>query len=280
MYIKDVFSDEKINRIESTHIVNFKECLKSLKKKNGKPYAPETINKIINILCDIFSFGCNTLKIMDPNQNPMIGIKREKITYKKKITWTDEQINCFLSSDIVKSSHYYEMFCVSIMLGCRPGEVCGLSESDFNNEDKTLAFYRGINKFSNFSDLKNFQSHRANYIPKPLRIQIQKKLVWKKEMRLKYPDFFNNDALFVTESGGYVNPNYYSQQFRRTLREYNLRHTFASLNYSHGEQDKVLSSIMGNSVKTFLQNYAHIRGEQEKKTLESFSDSINISKTL
>ncbi|MDD3744999.1 MAG: tyrosine-type recombinase/integrase [Anaerostipes sp.] len=289
-YIKEVFENVGIRKIESSHILKFKTLMQETTNKNGKPYSPETINKMINILCDIFNFASDELKVIEPNKNPMLGIKRNHVPYKKKITWTNEQIQAFLNSPIVKESHYYAMFATSLLVGTRPGETCGLAETDLNKELHTLELNRGIDKQGNFTDLKTPASHRSIYLPDALYDLIKSSLTWKKKIQLQYPDFFTTDTLFVTEEGGAVTPNHYSKMFRRTIERYsqsvkpkdripqiplyNCRHTFGTNNYSRGVQDKIISSIMGNDVKTFLHNYAHIRGSEEKKTISDFADII------
>lgn len=218
----------------------------------------------------------------------MIGIKRFRVPNVKCDTWTDDDIRLFINSKEAKSSHYYEMYCCSPLLGPRPGEVCGLSEDDFDLKHHIFTYNRGLDKYGNLTDLKNAQSHRPTYVPDVLYNLIKKKLIWKKEMKLMYTDKFRNNFLFNTEIGTPVTPNHYSRMFKRTLKRYNAnhdqkltditlyecRHTFATTNLERGESDKLLSEIMGNSVKTFLQKYAHVRGKKEENTLEKYSNII------
>ena len=151
-----------------------------------------------------------------------------------------------------------------------------------------LEFNRGYDKFGELSDLKTGTSIRAVYVPEILADMIRRKLLWKKQMRMQYPDFFDNDFLFVTTEGLPVNPDYYGKKFRSAVRQYNknhieklpeisvygCRHSFATNNYERGESDKLLSELMGNSVKVFLQNYAQIRRAKAEKAISDFADII------
>ena len=47
-------------------------------------YKPETVNKCINILSNIFKFAIQTLRVLAPTDNPMIGIKTPKSTIQKE----------------------------------------------------------------------------------------------------------------------------------------------------------------------------------------------------
>lgn len=40
--------------------------------------------------------------LLPANENPTIGIKRSKVPYKKKATWTDRQVFMFISNEIVR----------------------------------------------------------------------------------------------------------------------------------------------------------------------------------
>lgn len=279
-YIKDAFESFQIERISALDVQRYTNTL-------SEKYTPETVNKCINILSDIFQFSIQTLKLLPANENPMIGIKRLKVPYTKKVTWTDEQISLFLNSKIIRSNHYYPMFCISLLLGMRPGEVCGFCDDDLIEDTQTLTFHRTIDKDGNISEAKTQGSIRALYLPDTLYTIVRQSQKRKLQLKSYHPDF-QHDFLFTTITGHRVNPNYYSAQFRNALKAYNkqeeiklpqiplynCRHSFATNNYERGESDKVLSDIMGNSPKTFLQTYAHIRRRQSVKAITDYAEKI------
>lgn len=217
----------------------------------------------------------------------MIGIKRLKVPYKKKVTWTDEQVAAFLNSPVIKANHYYPMFCVSLILGMRPGEVCGFCDDDLIHETHTIMVHRTIDKEGNVDDTKNTNSIRALYLPSVLYDIVRQTQTVKLQLKSYHPDY-QHDFLFTTVKGQPVNPNRYSTKFREALKEYNnqeaeplpriplynCRHSFATNNYERGESDKVLSDIMGNSPKTFLQTYAHIRRRQSDQAVTAYEEKI------
>lgn len=153
-FINPVFGDCKIDKITSEHILKFKTlCEENL------GYKPETINKILNIITNIFNFAILPLKILDIKDNPMTGIKRCKVPEVKHTTWTEEQITYFLELPFVAESAYYAMLIVMFATGARPGEICGFAELDLTKQ-RVLTLNRGLNRFGNTSDLKNDRSHR------------------------------------------------------------------------------------------------------------------------
>lgn len=279
-YIKDTFESSQIDHIQPLTIQRYVNVL-------SKNYAPETVNKCINILSDIFQFAIQTLRVLAPTDNPMIGIKRLKVPYKKKKTWTDEQIARFLNSPVIKANHYYSMFCVSLVLGCRPAEVCGLCDDDLIDEYQEIAIHRTLDKDGNINDTKTSGSVRALYLPNDLYTIVKQTRTHKLQLKDYHPNY-QHDFLFTTIKGRPVNPNRYSMYFRKALKEfndkedeplpliplYNCRHSFATNNYERGESDKVLSDIMGNSPKTFIQSYAHIRRRQSNKAVTDYAEKI------
>lgn len=279
-HIKDVFESSQIDHIRSIQI---QELVNTMSEK----YSPETVNKCINILSDIFQFAIQTLKALPGSENPMIGIKRLKVPYKKKVTWTDEQIAQFLNDPGIKANHYYPMFCISLILGMRPGEVCGFCDDDLVDGCHELTFHRTIDKSGLINDAKTSGSVRALYLPDILYQIVKQTQLRKLHLKSYHPDY-QHDFLFTTVRGRPVNPNRYSMQFRTALKAYNerseeplpviplynCRHSFATNNYERGESDKVLSDIMGNSPKTFLQTYAHIRRRQSDQAVIDYEKKI------
>ena len=74
-YIFPVFEDVPISAIEPKHILNFKKSLEDGNNPKKRKYGAETVNKCINVLCDVFNFAVSPLKLIDGKDNPMIGIK-------------------------------------------------------------------------------------------------------------------------------------------------------------------------------------------------------------
>lgn len=247
-YIFPVFEDVPISAIEPKHILNFKKSLEDGNNPKKRKYGAETVNKCINVLCDVFNFAVSPLKLIDGKDNPMIGIKRNKVAYVVKQTWSDEQISIFLSSMEAKESHYYAMFCCQILLGPRPSETCGLAESDYDPIRQCFYMHRTLNKYGVLEDnMKGSNSFRAVYRPDHLY------------------------RMFTRVEKRY-NANH--EESLPVITLYGCRHTFATTNYERGESDKVLSEIMGNTPATFLQKYAHIHGDRKQQSLDAFENII------
>lgn len=290
-YIQEIFEGKAVTGITSVHIQNYINVMK-------KKYGPETVNKCINILSNIFNYSIDTLKII--SSNPCCRVKRAKVILPAKTTWTDEQCMYFLKLPEVRFSHFYGMFVLSLLTGARPGEVCGIAETDLTDAGE-LTLHRGLDNDLVVSDMKTSQSHRGLTLPEPIAKAVERSLQWKKEMQAKHEGFADNDFLFVNEDGNPIKPDTYSKAFRSILRKHNekmekyldthgkfpnggsmlpqialydCRHSFATNNLSNDERHEVIAQIMGNSVKTLLSRYAHVDTKMTSKTLENYSKHV------
>lgn len=285
-FLLDVFGDKPINKITPVHIQRYVNEIKNL-------YAEETVNKCINILVDIFNYSITPLK--EITSSPMSGIKRVKVPRKKREIWSESEIQYFLALPEVKGSDYYAMLCISLLLGSRPSEVCGLAENSLQDNPKRLDFRRGYDRYGEVSDMKTEGSHREILIPDALYKIIHRKLLWKKEQKLSDLHFGDNDFLFVGEYGNPIKPDLYSKAFKRLLRHnntsvedsdtntqkglvlpditlYGCRHSFATNTLANNTDPSLISSILGNSVKTLLTFYAHPNQERQLGLLNEYSE--------
>lgn len=295
-YIKDIFEDQQVSKVTSLHVQKYITILK-------EKYSPETVNKIINILTGIFAYAVDPLKCI--TINPVSGTKRCKVTPKNKTVWTDDMISYFLNLPEVKESHYYPMFCLSALLGPRPGEVCGLTENALlTTPTYCIDFDRGYDNWECKTDLKTRQSHRTPPIPKYLYKLIHKTVICKKEMRMSNSEWGQNDFLFVSQKGKPIKPHQYATGFKRLLVAHNkavedyeleygniphnsmklpyitlygFRTSFATNNMRRHPNAALISSIMGNSPKTLIQFYTQSDTEMQKELINQY---IKIEKTI
>ena len=60
------------------------------------------------------------------------------------------------------------MLCISLILGSRPGEICGLKDNALRDSPFSLVFDEGLNKYGQDTTLKTDGSHRELPIPEAL----------------------------------------------------------------------------------------------------------------
>ena len=236
----------------------------------------------------------------------MNAVKRCKVAEVKHTTWTEDQITYYLELPFVVESPYYAMLITMFAVGTRPGELCGLAETDLTKQ-RILTLNRGLNRYGNASDLKNPRSHRPLRLSQPLYDLIMAQLKRKRKYRFEAivagdlsPEE-DNDYLFVGLNGQPVKPDTLSKNFKRLLRKnnkiceeilkeegklpdnlqilpdmrlYDTRHSFATNLMIAGKKSKLIAEVMGNSVKTMEHHYAHIKESMHEETLEEYGDKI------
>lgn len=170
-YLSEVFGEQPVSSVKPIHIQKFVNIFK-------EKYGPETTNKNITVLKNIFEFALVTLQ--EIKSNPVTGIKRVKVPRHTHTTWDDETIQYFLSLPTVMESNYYELFCVSFLLGPRPSEVCGLKEDSLLSNPPRLRYYKGYDRYGAESDMKTDGSHRTIWIPENLYRLLRRKYLQKR----------------------------------------------------------------------------------------------------
>ena len=289
-YLSEVFGDQPIDAIKPIHIQRFVNVFK-------ETHGPETTNKAITVLKNIFEFAIGTLQ--EIKKNPVSDIKRTKVPRRTHTTWDDATIQYFLNLPSVMESNYYEMFCISFLLGPRPGEVCGIKEDSLMNNPPRLRYYKGFDRYGVESEMKTDDSHRTIRIPESLYKLLRRRYLQKKEMQLSDPTFAKNNFLFISPKGNPIKPDQYSKAFKRLIKAhnapleakltagkqlkkterilpdiplYNCRHSFATNSLDTHYDPALISSIMGNSPKTLLTFYAQPKGEMQLNLLSKNTD--------
>lgn len=297
-YIKDIFGDKAIGKITAVHVQKYVNAMK-------EKYSPETVNKCISVLVDVFGYAIDPLRWI--TENPASGIKRCKVPRKKKTTWNDDMIQYFLNLPEVLASHYYPMLVLSAMLGPRPGEVCGLRDNGLSTTTMQpgkqfvylINFEFGFDNWEYDTDLKNNGSHRTPPIPKYLYDIIHKRLIWKRKMHLADNTWGNNNYMFVSQNGEPIKPHQYAEGFNRLVDAHNrrieahkaeygklptgamelpeitlygLRTSFATNNMRRCPNAALVSSVMGNSPKTLMQFYAQGELDMQMELVTQYAE--------
>lgn len=170
---------------------------------------------------------------------------------------------------------------LSLYMGLRVGEVCGISWRDINFDDATLHIHHTVERISIrdagadhaktklvLTDVKSDASDRVLPIPSKL-LQILK------ECRKGDTDF-----VLQGERHPYTDPRTLQYFFQRYLEHCHLRyvnyhvlrHTFATRCMESGMDIKSLSEILGHSnVNITLNTYVHSSLDHKRKQLETMT---------
>lgn len=270
-YIKEYFSDSLMTEIEPIDITSF---MLQLDK------SPATINKVMNILKQIFDFAVTLKQI---RYNPCIGIKKPAIKKTKKKTWTEKEIHRFLNLKDTKQATCYLAFSILFATGMRPGEVCGLRWCDWINDYFVPTI--GIDKDREVTDLKNEKAHENVYISQSIILLLKKEKAYQesiyREKGLPFPDdgYINS----LTPDMRPMTVDYLNKAFSRiiqrngleAIRLYDARHSLGTNMMRSGINPKQVAEVLRHSsVKTTLDNYSHVDEKMYKNTINTYNNKI------
>lgn len=167
---------------------------------------------------------------------------------------------------------------ISLYMGLRIGELCGLTWSDIDLEHKVLYVRRTVQRISThgvgdkktkvvISTPKSDNSFRMIVIP---------------DFLTEYLSMYKNDEDFYILSGSkkIVEPRTYQYRYKKILSEANtedhnyhqLRHTFATNCMQNGFDVKTLSIVLGHkTVNITLNRYIHPDYIHERKLMNKLS---------
>lgn len=258
LHIQSVFGDKKLNSIKASELAIWQNNL--LEK-----LAPKTVKLIRSVFCTILD---DALKDELISKNPFSIVDSPKNKeVKEKNPFTLDEINQILSHANPKMKAF---FALGFFTGMRTGELIALKWSDINFQDKTISISRSIRQGVE-SVPKTKNSIRTIEI---LDVLMPYLLAHRKSS--------DNDAVYVFET--YQKKAYTSADKIRVsyweplLKElnikyrilYQMRHTFASMMISNGEDILWVSNMLGHKDSTTtLQSYARYI-QHEKKTRASF----------
>ena len=273
IYIREYFKEWLAKEIDSSDIFDFMIQLDK---------APSTVNKIMNILSQIFDFAI-TLKQV--RINPCNGIKKPAIRISKKKTWDEKTINRFLNLKDTKNSTAYTAFLILFTTGMRPGEVCGLRWCDWI--DDYFSPEIGIDSKREETRLKNEKAHDNVYLDQRVILQLKKtKMAHTAIYNENVPGEPLPDNYFINCLMPDFRPmtvDYLRKTFNKIVEKNNLprirlydsRHSLGTNMMRNGVNPKEVSEILRHtSVKTTLDNYSHVDERMYKNTSKAYNDKI------
>ena len=253
-HIKNEIGLIKISRLNDEVVRKYINNKKHQFKKNTEQYlSSSTIYAIVNILRQVFKQNDINIKI----ENIKVTTKRGKSLY-------EDEKNNFEKLLFDKDSTITTGILISLFLGLRESEVCGLKWDDIDLERKIISVGRIISRVKSFNTKnktkliitapKTLASNRILPLPEKLynRMLIQK----------------NNavvNSYLLTGTDRFMDPRRYYNLYKKYLSELNLnytyhdlRHTFATRCIELGIDVKTLMELMGHAnITTTMNLYVH-----------------------
>ncbi|NPV89211.1 MAG: site-specific integrase [Firmicutes bacterium] len=270
LHIKPILGYIKLLQLRPSDIQQFY----TKKLKEGK--ASQTVRHMHTVLKGSLKQAARESMIP---RNIMDLVDPPKIIRREIRPLTREEIEVFL--EVIKKSYYYPLFMGYLFTGLRRGELLALHWRDVDLEKGTLTVTETLNRHKRkdknerttntellFGRTKTKSSRRTIPLPEVL-IELLREHKAKQEALKNQPDTFyqDTDLVFATQKGTPIEPNSVLRALKSILKKnklpqisvHDLRHTFATLLLSLGENPKVVAEMMGHSnASVTIDVYSHV----------------------
>jgi integrase len=270
------FSRHEILPVSQVHI--FIEYLLS-------KYAKSTVEKLLTLLSAAINLSIDYGKYDGKNLVPKI-IDSLAVKKKKQIkSFTDAEVLAILDAfknntynpkcSCHKHSYYYPLVAFRFLTGCRPSEAIALTWNDIiEKHGKTwIKFDKRYTANELLLGTKNGINCRLFPVNEELKFLLD-----------NIPKNPKTNLIFPNTEGNYLSTNNFGRRIWKPVVEslvkdglvseylpfYDIRHTFATKLCRSGKVDlKTISSIIGNSVDTLIENYLAVDEALELPTIIS-----------
>jgi len=214
-------------------------------------------------------------------ENPARYLERPRVERKERDYLRPDEIRVFLQG---ANPDYRALFLTAILTGMRRGELIALRWGDINWDDSTVHVRRSLHK-GKFIPPKSKRSVRSIVMSPALKSALRERWITRKENR--------NDLVFANSVGEPLDPdNLVRREFHpalsrsglRRIRFHDLRHTYAALLISQGENIKFIQHQLGHaSIQTTMDCYGHLLPEVSQGTGKRLDETVfgeSVSKML
>ncbi|MEW6410912.1 MAG: site-specific integrase [Candidatus Zixiibacteriota bacterium] len=205
-------------------------------------------------------------------RDPSLYVKRPRVEQEEMDFLTPEEIRIFLEN--VNPVHY-TLFLTAVMTGMRRGELLALQWGDIDWNSSEISIRRSIFR-GEFIKPKTKNSIRRIVMSPVLRQALEQHRFIGRASEM--------DLVFSNENGSSLDPeNLIKREFHpaldraglRRIRFHDLRHTYASLLISQGENIKFIQSQLGHaSAKTTLDRYGHLMPNLENDAARRLDKTV------
>ena len=253
-HIKNEIGLIKISKLNDEVVKKYINNKKhQLKKNNNQNLSSSTIYAIANILRQVFKKNDIDIKI-----------ENIKVTTKKGKSLYEDEKNNFEKLLFNEESTITTGILISLFLGLRESEVCGLKWEDIDLDRKIINVKRIISRVKSFNTKNKTKLIIAT--PKTLssnRILPLPEKLYKRMLMQKNSSPTN--SYLLTNTDKFMDPRRYYNLYKKYLSRLNLdytyhdlRHTFATRCIELGIDAKTLMELMGHAnVTTTMNLYVH-----------------------
>lgn len=177
---------------------------------------------------------------------------------------------------------------IALLTGLRLGEICALNEKGLDFDQGALHVTHTAQRISGqgiiFKEPKTKMSKNVLPMTEIVSSILRERMHAIKTQRIRYANIYDNQYrgyLSVREDGSFMEPNYVSSVFRKTLqaqeeisriRFHDLRHSCASWLLYNGVDLKTIQEVLRHAdFSTTANTYSHVSNEMKKAALDTLT---------
>jgi integrase len=251
----------------------------SLMKKINQGYANSSVIHMKNAISGVLNLALDD-EVISVNPAHNIGKIFKKTQQKLSFEpYTQEELKKLLDSFTLNFPNHYPMFLALARTGIRFGECLGLQWKDIDFENRFINIERGLSK----GKIETPKSGQSRKVDMSLQLtDVLKKLLHQRKVEtLKNGWSSMPDWVFVARDGNPYHESYPRRIFYkatkkaglRKIRVHDLRHTYATLRITKGDNVADVSKQLGHhSVKFTMDIYYHWIPGGNKNEVDGLDD--------
>lgn len=272
-HVLDEFGEIPVNEITRGKIKGF------LRKKTNDGYSGSTVKHFRAVISGVLNDALDDEKILANPALNMKGIVKKKPANDAINPLSAKEVSSFLEAILEEYTRWYPLFLLLARTGLRIGEAIALTWDDIDFSKRHIHVQRSYVK-GDISYPKSGKDRRVD-----MTHQLGKTLKeLKREFKLKVVDDEKPDPgyIFKNKKGGFVDiNNLRNRVFHKAIKKakitdvriHDLRHTYATLRISKGDNIADVSKQLGHhSVKLTLDTYYHWMPGEKKSEVDALDN--------
>jgi len=282
-YIVPKLGTVLLSKLRPTHILELVTELRTGGGQNGKPLSPKTVRNVFGLLHGALEWALG-LELVARNVCHTSAAKPPRLSPSPAKALADDEVAKLLT--VANATRWGPFVTLALATGARRGELCALSWSDVDFENKTVTIAKSLSQTKDRLELKGTKTgsvRRLGLSRLALEALRRQRAMQIKDRRLAGADYNDEGAVFATLLGRRITPMSATKAFVRlaktaeisTTRLHDTRHTAATHLIVGGTDVRTTASVLGHTTPNVtLSIYAHLVAEVQRAAVERLGATL------